>query len=155
MYVPLLIKVGQSGAYSNNMIYEDPFCTKDTFGLYIKHVPYAIAPAVKVPVKQTWKGEDGEDVYLAPDIKHEAYDWECIFVYLANDGCANVNISAFVNRINGKWLRIHDSYTKTTRTGVYVKEFDPEPRFLRRGDRDLVIFKVIFRVNDPKFDGEF
>jgi hypothetical protein len=150
-----LIKVGKSGAYSKTMEYEDPFDTKESYGLYIKHVPFTIRPTAKIPIKQTWKDEDGDDVYLSTSVKYEAYDWECVFVYLANDGSANENISAFVNRISGKWLRIHDYYTNTTRDGVFVKEFDTEPRFLRRGDRDLVIFKVTFRVNNPKFEEAF
>lgn len=172
MYAPLKIKVGQSGAYSKSMTYDEPFCTKDEYALVIKHVPFTIRPAAKIPVKQTWKDQDGEDVYLAPDTKYEAYDWECTFVYLSSYSSvegkgANECISEFVKRISGKWLKIHDSYTNTTRSGVYVKEFDPEPRFLRRQvriieqgeelieDRDLVIFKVTFRVNNPEFEEKF
>jgi hypothetical protein len=68
---------------------------------------------------------------------------------------AHVRIGDFVNRIRGKWLRVYDSYSKMTRDGVYVSEFDQEPRFKRRGDKDLVVFSVTFRVNNPNFEEVF
>lgn len=155
-YLPLYIKVGRSGAYSKAMEYEDPFCTKDSYGLWIKHAPFTIRPKTKGLIVQTWKDEDGDDVFLSTTLaKSEAYDWEVEFVYLENDGMAHVRIADFVNRIRGRWLKIHDSYTKMTRTEVYVSEFDQEPQFQRRGDRDLVIFKVKFRVNNPNFEEVF
>lgn len=151
-YLPLMIKVGKTGAYSKNMEYEDSFCTKESYKLWVKHAPFTILPKTKGLISQTWKDEDGDDVFLAADgTKCEAYDWKVDFVYLENDGMAHVHIANFVKRIQGKWLRVHDSYSKTTRDGVYVSEFDQEPRFKRRGDRDLVIFSVTFRVNNPNF----
>lgn len=155
-YLPLLIKVGKSGAYSKTMEYEAEFCTKEAYGLWIKHAPFSILPKSKVLVSHEWKDEDGEDVFLSEyGTKCEAYDWKVDFVYLENDGMAHVRIADFVNRIRGKWLRIHDSYSQTTRDGVYVSEFDQEPRFKRRGNNDLVIFSVTFRVNNPNYLEEF
>lgn len=156
MYRPLYIKVGETGAFRKSMQYEDPFCTKDSYGLWVKHVPFTIRPKTKGLVSQTWKDEDGDDVFLSDSgAKCEAYDWEVEFVYLQDDGLANIRIADFVNRIQGKWLKIRDEYTQTTRSEVYVSEFDSEPRFKRRGDNDLVVFKVKFRVNNPKFEEVF
>lgn len=156
MYLPLYIKVGETGAFRKSMTYEDPFCTKDSYGLWIKHTPFTIRPKTKGLIVQTWKDEDGDDVFLSTTgAKCEAYDWEVEFVYLQNDGMAHVRIADFVNRIRGKWLKIRDEYTKTTRTEVYVSEFDQEPQFHRRGNQDLVIFKVKFRVNNPNFEEVF
>jgi hypothetical protein len=144
------------GAYSKNIEYDDPFDTKDSYGLWVKHAPFTILPKAKGLISQTWKDEDGDDVFLSEaGAKCEAYDWKVDFVYLENDGMAHVRIADFVNRIRGRWLRIHDSYTKMTRDGVYVSEFDQEPRFKRRGDTDLVIFSVTFRVNNPNFEEVF
>lgn len=155
-YLPLYIKVGKPGAYSKDMEYEDPFCTKDSYGLWIKHAPFTIRPKTKGLITQTWKDEDGDDVFLSVNgAKCEAYDWEVEFVYLHDDGMAHVRIADFVNRIKGKWLKIRDEYSKMTRTEVYVSEFDQEPRFKRRGDNDLVVFKVKFRVNNPNFEEVF
>lgn len=155
-YLPLLIKVGKSGAYSKTMEYEDPFDTKESYGLLVKHTPFTIMPKTKVLISQTWNDENGDDVFLSDaGAKCEAYDWPVDFVYLENDGLAHTRITDFINRIHGKWLRIYDSYSKMTRDGVYVSEVNMEPRFKRRGNKDLVIFSVTFRVNNPNCLEEF
>lgn len=150
VYKPFLIAVGEAGAYSDSMKYEKPFDTRESYGLWIKHVPYMMFPKVKDIVTQNWADEQGEDTWLpTAGIVNEAYDLSVDFVYLAKDGMANERIRAFIERIRGKWLKIHDGYTNIGRQGVYLQEFDQEPTFLRRGLRDVVIFKVSFRVNDP------
>lgn len=165
-YLPLLIKVGKSGAYSKTMEYEDPFDTKDAYGIWVKHTPFTIMPKTKVLISQTWNDENGDDVFLSDaGAKCEAYDWPVDFVYLKNDSLENdsleneksahTRITDFIKRIHGKWLRIYDSYSKMTRDGVYVSEVNTEPRFKRRGDKDLVIFSVTFRVNNPNCLEEF
>lgn len=154
-YLPLLIKasVNLGGSYSKNIEYQDPFDTKEAFGLWVKHAPFTILPKIKNVVSQTWKDEDGDDVFLSTEsaAKCEAYDWKVDFVYFENDGLAHIRISEFVNRIRGRWLRIHDSYSDTTRDGVYVSEIDQEPKFKRRGNTDYIVFSVTFRVNNPNF----
>ena len=106
-YLPFLIKVGQSGVYSDSMTYEEAFDTKEAFGLWIQHSPFLIRPKIKTPVVQSWLDEDGDDVYLPPSgVKHEAYSFDCSFVYFENDGMANVRIEQFIQRISGKWLKI-------------------------------------------------
>lgn len=155
-YLPLLIKVGKSGAYSKTMEYEDPFDTKESYGLWVKHTPFTIMPKTKVLISQTWNDENGDDVFLSDaGAKCEAFDWPVDFVYLENDGLAHERITEFINRIHGKWLRIQDSYSNMTRDGVYVSEVNMEPRFKRRGNKDLVIFSVTFRVNNPNCLEEF
>lgn len=155
-YLPLLIKVGKSGAYSKTMEYEDPFDTKESYGLWVKHTPFTIMPKTKVLISQTWNDENGDDVFLSDaGAKCEAYDWPVDFVYLENDGLAHERITEFIKHIHGKWLRIQDSYSKMTRDGVYVSEVNMEPRFKRRVNKDLVIFSVTFRVNNPNCLEEF
>ena len=155
-YLPFLIKVGQPGAYSESMTYDPPFDTKSDFNLWIKSAPYVISPNIKNPTSQSWLDQDGDDVYLSPDgVKHSAYDFICSFVYDENDNLANENISAFIERIKGKWLKVYDSYTNTCRKGVYMVSADPPESFKRRGTRDLVIFKVKFKCNIPTFNEVF
>lgn len=150
IYKPFLIAVGRAGAYSDDMTYDPPFDTRESFGLWIKHIPYTTFPKIKDVVAQNWADEQGEDVWLpTTGIMNDAYDLSVEFVYYANDGMANERIRAFVERIRGKWLKIHDGYTNIGRQAVYLQEFDQEPTFLRRGLKDVVIFKVSFRVNDP------
>ena len=158
IYLPLYIKAAKNrgGVYKDSIEYEDAFDTKASYGLWIKHVPFTIQPKTKSLIKQTWPDEDGDDVFLSESgAKREAYDWKIEFIYLQNDGMAHVRIADFVNRINGRWLKVHDSYTQTTRSGVYVSEFDPEPKFKRRGNQDFVTFSVTFRVNNPSFEEVF
>lgn len=157
-YLPLYIKVSEEvgGAYSKSIKYQPPFDTRASYGLWIKHAPFPLLPKNKQLVTQSWKDEDGDDVFLSElGVKSEAYDWKLTFVYLWNDGLAHVRIADFINRINGRWLKIHDSYTKQTRDAVYVLQFDPEPKVLRRGSKDYFEFDVTFRVNNPSFKEVF
>ena len=149
-YLPLLISVGTSGSYSSSMTYSKPFDTLVKYGLYIKHAPFTLMPKVKNIVTQTWKDEDGDDVYIPSSVVYEAYDLELEFVYLDPGETANAQIRQFIADITGKWLKIYDSYTKVGRQGVYVISADEDPQFKRRDGRDLLVFNVKFRVNDPK-----
>lgn len=148
-YKPFLIAVGSSGCYSTGISYEQAFDTLEEYGLYIKHSPFTFRPRVKNIITQEWLDQNGEDVYIPETITHEAYDLTCEFVYCRSDGMANENILNFLDRIEGKWLMIHDGYTNQGRQGVYVSGYNDEPTFQRRGKMDVVVFSVVFRVNDP------
>lgn len=148
-YLPLLISVGKDGCYSSSMTYDRPFDTLLKYNLYIKHVPFTVMSKVKNIITQTWKDEDGDDVFIPENIVHEAYDLELEFVYWDPTDSANAMIRQFIDEIKGKWLKVYDSYTKMGRQGVYVISADDDPRFLRREGRDCLVFNVKFRVNDP------
>jgi len=153
VYIPFLIAVGQAGAYSDSMSYDKPFCTRESYGLWIKHIPFISYPQIKELTKQDWIDEQGEDVWLpTTGVMQSAFDMEVEFVYYAKDGMANERINAFIDRIKGKWLKVYDSYTRKGYRGVYLTEFGSEPTFRRRGLQDSVQFKVKFRVNDPATD---
>lgn len=155
-YKPFLIKVGQSGAYTDGMTYGEPFCTKKDFGLWVQHVPYSMHQNTKTAVTQSWIDEDGDDVFLpSSGVKSEAFDLPINFVYYANDGMANVRISQFIERIKGKWLKVYDTYTGLCYKGVYFSGCESDPTFYRRGNHDTVIFQVNFRVNFPSINETF
>lgn len=149
LYKPLYIKIGQSGAYSESMQYDRTIDTKYDFGLYVKSVPFIIQPQVKNIITQEWKDEDGEDAYIPSVVTHKAYDFTVEFIYLWNDGMANVRINQFIETIRGKWLKIYDTYTQTCRKGCYMVECNNSPSFKRRFDMDYVYFKVKFKCNFP------
>lgn len=165
-YQPFLVSVGEAGSYRESMTYQPPFDTLAKYGLFIKHSPYKAFPTIKNVVSQDWPDEHGEDVWLPKTgIVNKAYDFEVEFIYYADDGMATEQIRAFCNEIKGKWLQVYDTYTKMGRRGVYVSEFDPDPKFKRRkiqareldesatpGIRDYVCFKIKFKVNDPNTD---
>lgn len=149
IYKPLLIAVSKKGGvFSESLEYETPFDTHAKYGLWIKHSPFTIRPKAKNIISQTWKDEDGDDIFIPDTIYHEPYTVELEFIYLENDNNANENIRSFVQEIEGKWLKIYDGYTKIGRQAVIVSELEEDPTFKRR-TWDYVSFKVKFKVNDP------
>lgn len=151
MYLPLLIQRATTagGSFSESLVYEQPFDTKERFGLWIKHAPFTILPKPKNIVSQVWKDQDGEDVFIPETITHEAYDMKLEFVYMRNDGMALENIRNFINEIEGRWLKMYESYTRQGRQALYLSATEDEPTYRRRDTNNLVIFSATFRVNDP------
>lgn len=148
-YQPLLIATSTTkGAFSADLEYNDPFDTKERFGLYIKHAPFSLRPKPKNIITQQWKDEDGDDVFIPDTIYHEPYEMELEFIYLRQDNMANVNINAFLDEIEGRWLQIYDSYTQMGRQAIYMVETTNDADFKRR-NYDHVSFSVKFKVNDP------
>ncbi len=148
-YLPLLIAVSKtSGAYSESLEYNEPFDTHAKYGLWIKHSPFTIRAKPKNIISQTWKDEDGDDIFIPDTIYHEPYTVELEFIYLEKDHNANENIRSFIQEIEGKWLKIYDGYTKIGRKAVVLSECEEDPTFKRR-TWDYVSFKVKFNVNDP------
>ncbi len=137
------------------MQYGPAFDTHEKYGLWIKHAPYSVMPKIKNIVTQNWMDEDGEDVFLPDTIRHEAYDLELEFVYYENDNESNNNFRRFVNEIKGKWLKLYESYTGICRHGVYLVSVDEDPKFVRRGEHDTVVWTAKFRVNQPDTNGSF
>ncbi len=151
-YLPLLIAVSKtSGAYSDSLEYNEPFDTHAKYGLWIKHSPFTIRPKAKNIISQTWKDEDGDDVFIPDTIYHEPYSVNLEFIYLRTDNNANENIRGFIKEIEGKWLKIYDSYSQIGRQAVFMEECDEDPTFKRR-TWDYLYFKVKFKVNDPDTD---
>lgn len=149
-YQPLLIRVSTTaGCYSSSLTYGKPFDTNAQYGLLIKHAPFSISPKPKNIIKQEWKDQNGDDVYLPSTVVYEAYDLELEFVYFEPDNNANAMIRQFIADISGKWLKIYDTYTNIGRQAVYLEEVEEDPTFKRRNGRDCLVFKVKFRVNDP------
>lgn len=152
-YLPLLIQTSKSaGAFSSSLEYNPVFDTLERFGLYIKHSPFTLRPKPKNIISQTWKDQNGDDEYIPSVITHEPYEMELEFVYYRNDGMANVNIQTFIDTIEGKWLKIYDSYTQIGRQAIRMIECDEDPTFKRRGLNDFAQFKIKFKVNDPDTD---
>lgn len=148
-YLPLLIAVSKTGgAYSNSLEYEEPFDTHAKYGLWIKHSPFTIRAKPKNIISQTWKDEEGDDIFIPDTIYHEPYTIELEFIYLETDHNANEKIRSFIQEIEGKWLKIYDGYTKIGRQAVILSECEEDPTFKRR-TWDYVSFKVKFNVNDP------
>ena len=160
------IAVGQPGAYSNSMQYDEVFGMNERFGIKIKHSPYSPMPKIKNVVVQSWKDEDGDDVWLPrvagtggtflPAVTHEAVDFVPKFVIYGDANMVNSNqaIRDMLKLIEGRWLKIWDEYTQMGYEGVYLVDADDDPKFKRRS-YDFVEFELKFKVNGSNIDAPF
>lgn len=153
------IRVGQPGAYSQNMSYGQPFGLDDIYGIKIKHAPMSLMPKIKNVVSQSWKDEDGDDAWMPmnassePAIVHEAVDYQPTFViyYRADDDgdkkFANDAVTSLIKRIEGRWLQMSDDYTQIGYDGAYLVDVDDDPKFKRREGYEYMEFWLKFRIN--------
>lgn len=163
------IAVGQPGAYSKSMEYDpDIIALNRDYGIKIQHAPFSLMPKIKNVVVQTWKDEDGDDVFLPrvqgdtpgtwkPAITHEAVDYKPIFVLHEKNNdiaIANIRLREFIRRIEGRWLKVWDEYTQIGYEGVYLYDVDDDPDFKRR-EHDTVVFELFFKVNGAAIDAPF
>lgn len=149
-YLPLLISVSnESGAWSPNLTYSEPFDTLERFGLYIMSYPFSICQEPQNIISQTWKDQNGDDVFIPNVVTHKSDEIDVMFLYYHMDNMANVQINEFVKTIKGKWLKMYETYTGIGRQGVYFVGCQKAEKFIRRGERDTVIMKFKFKVNDP------
>lgn len=161
------IAVGQPGAYSNDMVYDEVFGMNDRFGIKIKHAPYSPMAKIKNVVVQSWKDEDGDDVWLpratgnvpgeyVPAITHEAVEYNPRFVIFGDAEVMDSNnvINEMRKVIEGRWLKVWDEYTHMGFEGVYLVDIDDDPKFKRR-NYDYVEFELKFRVNGTNITAPF
>ena len=165
------VAVGQPGAYSANMTYDMVYGLNRDFGIKIKHAPFSVMPKIKNVVVQSWKDEDGDEVWLprrsgsslgsyVPAITHEAVEYNPTFVIFNTADrygeyqFANDAIRELLSKIEGRWLKIWDEYTQVGYDGVYLTDVDDDPKFKRR-NYDHVEFQLKFRVNGTNIDAPF
>ena len=175
------IAIGQPGAYSKSMDYTtideetgevvpNVIALWNDFGIRIKHAPYSPMAKIKNVVIQSWKDEDGDDVWLPrkieeisggevaykPSITHEAVEYTAKFVIFGDKETMDSNnkIRLLIDRIQGRWLKIWDKYTGMGFEGVYLLDVDDDPKFKRR-NYDYIEFELKFRINGPSLDEPF
>lgn len=167
------IAIGEPGAYRKNMEYDvsDIIALNNDFGIKIKHAPFSVMSKIKNVVVQSWKDEDGDDVWLPratdsetgqykPAVVHESVDYNPRFVfYVRGDRDyrrdANQMISGLVKRIEGRWLKVWDEYTQIGYEGVYLVDVDDDPKFKRRDGYVHVEFELKFKVNGNNIEAPF
>lgn len=160
------ISVGPPGAYSKDRSkYKEPFGLNDRFKIKIKHAPYSVMPKIKNVVVQSWKDEDGDDVWLPritdsaigtykPAVTHEAVEYNAKFVIYEPADTANQYIRNLLNEIEGRWLIIWDHYSNIGFEGAYLLDVDDDPKFKRR-NYDHVEFTLKFKINGTNVDDPF
>lgn len=149
-YLPLQIAACTTagGSYSNSLVYSTAFDTYNTYGLMLQHSTYAGRAKAQNIISQQWKDQDGDDTYIPSTITHESQEIEYTLVYLRNDGLLNTKINSFITAVEGRWLKIYDSYTQQGFKAAYLTEFG-DIEFRRRGTNEYATIKVKFKVNDP------
>lgn len=165
------IAIGQPGAYTNaetyvnglgetKPYYERVIGMNEDFKIKIKHVPYSLMSKSKNISVQSWKDEDGDDMWLPrvtadkpgeynPQLTHEVVELEPTFIAYYTDNekyNSNDQITALVKAIEGRWLRVWDEYTGIGYTGVVLVDVDDNPKFKRR-NYDYAEFILKFKVN--------
>lgn len=173
-YKEFWIGVGEPGAYTKSATIskENIIDLYRTYGIMVKHAPYSTMPKIKNVVVQSWKDEDGDDVWLPrvtdsqtgehmPAVTHEAVDYNptMLFYITSNDGDfereANQMIRGLVKRIEGRWLKIWDEYTQIGFEGAYLVDVDDDPKFKRRDSYVIVEFELKFKINGANIDAPF
>jgi hypothetical protein len=167
------IAIGQPGAYTNNMSYLDEngepniIALNKNYKIKIKHAPYSPMAKIKNVVVQSWKDEDGDDVWLpkvtgsgigstTPAVTHEAVEYNPTFVIYGDAAKMDSNsvIRELISRIEGRWLKVWDEYTHMGFEGVYLVDIDDDPKFKRR-NYDHIEFTLKFKVNGTNLDAPF
>lgn len=172
-YKEFWIGVGDPGAYKKNMYISDDNIIDlyGTFGIMVKHAPFSAMSKLKNVVVQSWKDEDGDDVWLPlvtdsqtgqykPAVTHEAVDYNpTLLIYFTGEeearDNANQMIRSLINRIEGRWLKLWDDYTQIGFDGAYLIDVDDDPKFIRRSDYVLVEFGLKFKINGTNVDAPF
>ena len=161
------IRVGGPGAYSSSMAYAPAFGVAEKYHCHIKHAPFSMMNKIKNVVVQTWRDEDGDDVWLPrvqsstpgvyePNIKHDAVEYKATFAYFetGDNADANNKVRLLKEELEGRWLQIFDTYTGIGYDGVYLVDVEDDPKFKRR-NYDMVVFTLTFKINGSPITSPF
>lgn len=150
--------------------------TYESFGVVCQEFPFKYLPETKELPKRDWYDEDGEDVYVPKDgLRFAAYDLEVKFLYVGKDTNMSSDLKDFIDYLYGRinyvkddkgnvvkvttnvkkdvMLAVYDEYTKTGKSGVYMREITSNLFDISDIDPDAIaIFSARFRVTDPISD---
>ena len=145
------------------------------WGIVCANVPFKSGGKTKdLPVREYFD-ENGEDTYIPPALKFDAYDMEFEMAYAGKELASNpFNLSLAYTKIKDfkKWLsgndglgstgaelKIYSSYSTIGRQGCYLLDIDDEEthlQLMQQGGNlyheNVLTFKVKFRVTDPMTD---
>lgn len=131
---------------------KDGYPVKDSseWNVLIKSFPFKIYPDMKDIPKRDWLDSNGDNEYTPESPYFKAYEIECEFLFKGVHGTANDQIRLFIDYLAKDGLNdIYDSYTKIGRTKVRYVSYNPDVLYRRDGNDDLVLFKLVLKVNDP------
>lgn len=116
--------------------------------------PFELYPETKDLPKRDWADQDGEDTFIPDVLPLKAYDIEAGLCYTGEMGTAYAKIISFLNYLigedgNGVDLKIYNPHTKIGRKNLYFSGAS-DYEYHSDGNGDALLFKVKFRVSDPK-----
>lgn len=131
--------------------YIDDSDTIEEYGIYLKSAPYSIGGEVKDIPSNDWYDEDGEDEYIPEDgLKRKAFEITTEWAYKGKMYSANVPIKRFVKALMDRGLfTLYDSYNDITYYDVRFVKLEDDAELVRDKDGDIVIFKIVLKVNNP------
>lgn len=143
-YKPFLIQKLKSGSLIKD--------SRD-WGIWIKHVPFALYPKMKEPAKRTWPDENGDDEYVLDNPTFEAYTSNVEFVFIGAHGEGNQQIRSFLNYLSRDGeFSIYDTYSQIGRTKVRYSGYSEKSFRRREYEKDIIEFSVTMKFNDPVTD---
>lgn len=123
------------------------------WNIWVKSVPFKLSSELQNIPSRTWIDEQGDDEYYPDTPTYKAYEIDCEFVYIGSYETANTQIKSFRDYlVNGGMFKLYDTFTKIGRTNVRYVKMDTDMFHRKEGGKDLVLFKVTLKVNDPVTD---
>lgn len=151
----LIQKMTAENVINTNPVYE----SVEDFGIWCKSIPFKLFGKVKQPYGNTWKDEEGDDEYLPDELLLEAYTMEVEFGCKKTSTVTDVRekVSEFLDYLRGKdgtgaRLKIYSTYTRIGRQDVRLDEVSDDCEWYSEEDGEFLVFKVVFKVNDPDTD---
>ena len=150
-------KMPSSGSLTTPPVYE----SVDDFGIWCKGIPFKLYGKVKETYSNTWLDEQGDDEYLPDELMMEAYQMEVEFGCKLTTSVSDVRekVSLFLDYLRGAdlgatgtRLKIYSTYTRIGRQDVRLLEVSDDAEWYSEGGEEFLVFKVVFKVNDPVTD---
>ncbi len=142
----------QSMNGSDKSVYE----STNKWGVWCKDIPFKIFDKVKAPAKRTWYDEDGDEEYIPSDgLYLEAYTMEVEFGCKKTSTITDVRqkVGAFLEYLRASGhMKMYSSYTRIGRQNVRLESVSDNAKWKSNDNIEYLIFKVVFKVNDPKTD---
>lgn len=137
------------------------------WGVWCKDIPFKIFDKVKEPAKRSWNDEHGDDEYISSDgLWLDSYEMDVEFgckkmpsnyggMDTAAVGDVRVAVGVFLEYLRESgMMKLYSAWTRTGRQEVRLVSVSDDAHWEPdEGDgSEFLVFKVRFKVNDPKTD---
>lgn len=131
--------------------------TIDAFGIYCAEMPFTLAQKAKDITTRDWNDEQGIDAYVPQTLMLKDYDMNVKFCCKGDKFTSNAKIKAFIDYLTGRdgsgvYLKMYCDYTRIGRRHVRFTELKDNAELIREDGADILVFTVVFNVDDPVTD---